>query len=509
MAAVGLSRTTTRLLNSRLPVIVVCGATGTGKSKLALELAVKYGGEIISADSMQIYQGLDIITNKVTLEERQLVPHHLIDCASPLTRWTVVDFQRKSLAVIDDLLVNGRVPVIVGGTHYYIESLLWKVLLDGDHKSSRDQTTTLLYERDEQLRRQRPPARLHQLLRKVDPVMADTIHPNNRRKIFRSLQAWQQHGRPHSELLRSQRDSEGGSTLGGPLRYDADRTLIFWVQCQQEVLDRRLDARVDDMMSRGLVAELAHFHHLYNERRLQDEIKEADYTIGIFQSIGLKEFHEFLVLPSSEQTTQTGRRLLDQGVEALKSRTRRYARKQTKWIVKRFLEQPDRQVPPVYGLDATDVTEWNEKIRDVAFRIVDSFGSGQGPTGDGSECRPKPLAVAETSTREEQTSFHCPLCEKVTVGQRQWQEHLGSNRHRKLVKRAAANGDGLDQQSKPRRRQPRSANPAAKTDRADGKDETNAGGSQEAALTSAQAAQEEQQQQQPQLPPLQIDRQTS
>ncbi len=169
------------------------------------------------------------------------------------------------------------------------------------------------------------------------------------------------------------------------------------------------------------------------------------------------------------------------------------------------------QVPPVYGLDATDVTEWNEKVRDVAFRIVDSFGSGEGQTGDGSECRPKPLAVAETTTREEQTSFHCPLCEKVTVGQRQWQEHLGSNRHRKLVKRAAANGDGLDQQSKPRRRQPRSANPAAKTDRADEKDERNAGGSQEAALTSAQAAQEEQQQQQqPQLlPSLQIDQQSS
>lgn len=161
-------------------------------------------------------------------------------------------------------------------------------------------------------------------------------------------------------------------------------------------------------------------------------------------------------------------------------------------------------MPPVYGLDATDVTEWNEKVRDVAFRIVDSFGSGDGPTGDGGECRPKPLAVAETSSREEQTSFHCPLCEKVTVGQRQWQEHLGSNRHRKLVKRAAANGDGLDQQSKPRRRQPRSA----KTDRADEVDETNAGGSQEAALTSAQAAQEEQRQQ-PQLPSLQIDQQTS
>ena len=114
-------------------------------------------------------------------------------------------------------------------------------------------------------------------------------------------------------------------------------------------------------------------------------------------------------------------------------------------------------MPPVYGLDATDLAEWNSQIRDVAFRIVDSFGSDGGDDVEAAatdvikkDC-PKPLAVAETSSREEQTSFHCLLCDKVTVGQRSWQEHLKSNRHRKLVKQqtqaaaaAAASGDDGD-----------------------------------------------------------------
>lgn len=142
----------------------------------------------------------------------------------------------------------------------------------------------------------------------------------------------------------------------------------------------------------------------------------------------------------------------------------------------------------MYGLDATDVTEWNEKVRDVAFRIVDSFGSDDDEMMSGREC-PKPLAVAETSSREKQTSFHCPVCDKVTVGQRQWLKHIGSNRHRKLVKQAA-NGDGLDrdQQSKRgRRRHKRSAAAAATA----GQDETNTDGSDaETTLTSAAGQQE-------------------
>lgn len=449
------------MILKRVPVIVVIGATGTGKSKLALDIAQKYGGEIISVDSMQIYQGLDIITNKVTAEERLLARHHMIDCASPLTRWTVLDFRRRALPIIDKLLAKGRVPVIVGGTNYYIDSILWKVLLDpsstsptssdDDESSPPPPPPPLVFDEDVRLGgdqsltlaaniddlpfctpdavKHLSSAHLHQLLKTVDPVMADVYHPNNRRKIVRSLQAWQQHGRPHSELLKSQREGEGGSTLGGPLRYQD--TLIFWVQCQQEVLVQRLNERVDDMIGRGLLAELAHFHQLYNAQRLQQQT-EADYTTGIFQSIGFKEFHEYLTLPSSEETGNEQQRrqqqLLDEGIEALKVVTRRYARKQIKWIRNRFLQQPDRPVPPVYGLDASDPSLWNATVRDVAFDIIDSFVEDK-------SCPHPPLPPQECR-REQQTSYSCSVCDKIMVGQTMWQAHLKSNRHRKQLNKA-------------------------------------------------------------------------
>ncbi|XP_076045086.1 uncharacterized protein LOC143027609 [Oratosquilla oratoria] len=117
---------------ARVPIVVVLGATGAGKSKLALEIASRFNGEIISADSMQVYKGLDIVTNKVTEEEQSLVKHHLLDFVDPLSRYTVVDFRDKALPIIEDLLHKGVMPVIVGGTTYYIESLLWKVLVDSD-----------------------------------------------------------------------------------------------------------------------------------------------------------------------------------------------------------------------------------------------------------------------------------------------------------------------------------------------------------------------------------------
>lgn len=167
-------------------LVVILGATGTGKSKLAIEIGKRLQGEIISADSMQVYQGLDIVTNKVTAEERNQCTHHMIGFVDPLvSTYTVVDFRNKAVALIDDMHKRNKLPIIVGGTNYYIESLLWKVLLDtgqeneepgdgGDGSPNRKLELEKL-----------GGAELHKRLAEVDPDMAAMLHPNDKRKIAR------------------------------------------------------------------------------------------------------------------------------------------------------------------------------------------------------------------------------------------------------------------------------------------------------------------------------------
>ncbi len=170
------------------PVVLVLGATGAGKSKLALELAQKFGGEVISADAMQMYKGLDIVTNKVTREELAAVNHHVIDFLDPLEKCTVVDFRNKALPIVDDLLSRKVMPIVCGGTNYYIESLVWKILMDqtltGGTKRAIDDTDDDESVEYESLSNEE----LLLKLAKVDPARSKEVHRNDRRKIVRSLQ---------------------------------------------------------------------------------------------------------------------------------------------------------------------------------------------------------------------------------------------------------------------------------------------------------------------------------
>lgn len=396
---------------SKLPLVVILGATGSGKTKLSLELAKKFGGEIISADSMQIYKGLDIISAKVTKEEQQIAPHHLIDILKPEETYTVIEYRNKAKGIIDDLFSKNKLPIVVGGTNYYIEALLWNILVDNCGENLKRPSSEVFNEEFNHL----PSPELHKKLTLLDPEMARRLHPNNRRKILRSLEVFHDKSRKLSDILDEQHNSKGGSKTCGGLRYP--NSLIFWVQCSQAVLDERLNKRVDEMMKEGLIEELLKF---------QRHFQNPDYTKGMLQSIGFKEFHSFLTLPESQRNEELGQERLQEGTEMLKIATRRYSRKQVKWINNRFLARNDRTVPPIYGLDATDVSAWTENVFGKASDIVDSYLLG-------TPCPHERLPNLEkvSTANVDFLTYKCKICDRVFVGKEQWNIHLRSRKHKK------------------------------------------------------------------------------
>ncbi|XP_017753986.1 PREDICTED: tRNA dimethylallyltransferase, mitochondrial-like [Eufriesea mexicana] len=216
-----------------------------------------------------VYKGLDIITAKVTPEERKMAPHHMLDIVDPVNpKFTVVQFRNMATPIIDDLLARKMVPIIVGGTNYYIESILWEVLIDHVKKDDEEGVGSGSKKMKVEMDRMSTVSNdeLYKELVQVDPEMAKMFHPNNRRKVMRSLEVFMQHGVKHSELLKAQR-AAGGSGLGGPLRHR--NAIMLWLRCDKKILEDRLDSRVNAMMETGLVQELLDFHRRYNEQRIK------------------------------------------------------------------------------------------------------------------------------------------------------------------------------------------------------------------------------------------------
>ncbi|XP_018333826.1 tRNA dimethylallyltransferase [Agrilus planipennis] len=408
-------------MKSKLPLVVILGATGTGKTKLSLQLAQHYKGEIISADSMQLYKGLDVITAKATKQERAHAPHHLIDVINPTQMFTVTDFKNQALKIIENLFSKNVLPVIVGGTNYYIEALLWNILIENSRESE------VHYIPGEGLSDKLPKSsqELHKELEDIDPEMAKRVHPNNKRKIVRSLEIAKNMGVLHSEIIKQQQALTGGSSQGGPLRFF--NSLILWLQCDQTTLDERLNNRVDSMVKEGLLNELLNFHKQYNDGRTSPDEK-PDYTKGIFQSIGFKEFHEYLMLNETERQSELGQKLLQEGIVEMKMVTRRFSRKQSKWIKNRFLGREDREVPPVYGLDTTDPSLWDEKVYKPARNIIDSFMEGVSSTE-----KPLPRLQIASLPNSKDDTYKCDVCDRIFVGQFQWSIHLNSHKHKRVL----------------------------------------------------------------------------
>jgi tRNA dimethylallyltransferase len=409
---------------------VILGATGTGKSTLALQLGQRLGGEIVSADSMQVYEGLDIITNKVSPQEQKICQHHMISFVDPLvTSYTVVDFRNKATAVIEDIFARGKIPIIVGGTNYYIESLLWKVLVN---TKPEEMGAGKVVDRKAELEKEDGHA-LHKILSQVDPEMAAKLHPHDKRKVARSLQVFEETGISHSEFLHRQHAEEGGGPLGGPLKFP--NSCILWLYAEQRVLDERLDKRVDDMLAAGLLEELRDFHRRYNQKNISEN--SQDYQHGIFQSIGFKEFHEYLIT-EGKCTPETSNQLLKKGIQALKQVTKKYARKQNRWVKNRFLSRPGPSVPPVYGLEVSDVSKWKESVLEPALDVVQSFIQGHKPAAT-------PIKMPYNETENKRSYHMCDLCDRIIIGDREWAAHIKSKSHlHQLKKRRRLDSDAVN-----------------------------------------------------------------
>ena len=276
-------------------ILVICGPTASGKTALAVELARRHHGEVVSADSMQIYRRMDIGTAKPTREEMRGVPHHMLDVADPEEDFSVARYVDMAAKCVDDILSRGRLPILAGGTGLYIDSLL-----SGRTFAPFQPDSPLRGQLEEQLRREGGAAMLSRLAR-VDPDSAARLHPNDEKRIIRALEVYQSTGKTITQ--------HNLETRAIPPRYDA-LTLALAFERREDMWSR-IDRRVDQMMDQGLVAEV---------QGLLDSGVPAKCTA--MQAIGYKEMAAALLSHGD----------VSAGAEEVKLRSRQYAKRQLTWF---------------------------------------------------------------------------------------------------------------------------------------------------------------------------------
>ncbi|MGD7052094.1 tRNA (adenosine(37)-N6)-dimethylallyltransferase MiaA [Sutcliffiella horikoshii] len=306
-------------MGEKQKVIVIIGPTAVGKTKTSVELAKSLKGEIISGDSMQIYKTMDIGTAKVKKEEMQGIPHYLIDIKEPQEAYSVAEFQQDVRNKIEEITSRGRIPIIVGGTGLYIQSVLYDYQFS---ESGKDEETRLRLEKRSQ---EIGVDKLHQELTDIDPKSAANIHPNNVRRVIRALEIFYTTGKTMSEYQDTQQPE--------PL-YDI---ALIGLTMDRERLYERINLRVDLMMKEGLLREVQTLHN--------NGIRDCQSI----QAIGYKELYAYL----------DGKVTLEQAVDDLKQNSRRYAKRQLTWF---------RNKMDVTWIDMTD-GDFEQKLSQI-FTVI-------------------------------------------------------------------------------------------------------------------------------------------
>ena len=284
-------------MSGKQKLIVLTGPTAVGKSKLSIALAKETGAEIISCDSMQVYRGMDIGTDKITQEAMEGVPHHLIDVLEPMEAYNVRMFQEMALSAMEGIYARGHVPLLVGGTGFYIQSVLYGIDFT---ETDDDPDIRLAYEAYVKEEGQTAVDALYEKLRECDPDSADAIPKNNVKRVIRALEYFEKTGTPISVHNARERAKESPYDF----RY-------YVLTDDRQVLYDRIDARVDRMMEDGLVDEV---------KRLREQGVTCEMTS--MQGLGYREIYAYL----------DGETDLDRAVYLIKRNTRHFAKRQLTWF---------------------------------------------------------------------------------------------------------------------------------------------------------------------------------
>lgn len=305
------------------PMVILTGPTAVGKSALSVALAKKINGEIISADSMQVYRHMDIGSAKITREEMQGVPHYLIDELSPFEEFHVARFAGAAKKYAEQIWAKGKIPLVVGGTGFYIQALLYDIDF-AEQECDPEYRSGL-----ERLAAERGSEYLHGLLREVDPESASAIHANNKKRVIRALEYYRLTGEKIS--VHNERER----TKASPYHF-----AYFVLSDDRETLYKRINARVDDMIEKGLVEEV---------HRLKE--MGCDEHMVSMQGLGYKEILAYL----------NGSCTLEEAVYAVKRDTRHFAKRQLTW----FHRERD-----VIWLDKREYAHRDDKIIEDMISIL-------------------------------------------------------------------------------------------------------------------------------------------
>ena len=276
-------------------VIVICGPTASGKTSLSIELAKKINGEIVSCDSMQIYKDMTIGTAKPTVEEMQGIPHYLIDCVSPTERYSVADYKKDATKAIEKIIAKNKVPIIVGGTGLYLESLIYNI------EYNEIETDLEYREKLAEIENEKGLETLYEMAQNIDAKAMEKISHNDRKRIFRVLEIYHSTGKTKTQLEIESRKNEP--------KYNF---ILFGITMDREKLYDRINQRVDIMINQGLIEEV------------EELIKKYDVFPTAMQGLGYKEVVEYL----------KGLTTKEEMIDKIKTETRRYAKRQLTWFRK-------------------------------------------------------------------------------------------------------------------------------------------------------------------------------